>query len=312
MDKTKIIKASIIENLDELGLPARHLLDMGHYTQRSKWLIRGVSVRGTSIFTTRGCCYNCTFCSGKIAFGSRVRFHSVGHVIREIEHLIEKYKVDGIYFADDMFSSYKPRAMDICDEIIRRGINKKMVFAVQLTAKAGCDKELLLKLKEAGCIQCEYGFESGSQRMLNLMKKSSTVENNYMAARLTREVGLRFVANIIVGMPSETKEDFMASIEFLKKTKPDMAAFCKLILLPGCELYNTYPPANPNWENFLQSDTTENLTAMPDDIFFPLFKKWGKWVSRQNAIRYLNYNLRKDFFGTLIETGGLIWKKLKR
>lgn len=297
-------------NIDEFGFPARHLLDMDYYLQKSKWLIRGISVRGTPIFTTRGCPYHCTFCTGNLVFGNRILFHSVGHVIAEIELLIEKYKIEGLYFADDMFSANKKRAIDICNEMIRRGINKKIIFAVQMTAKAAQDEVLLLKLKEAGCVQVEIGTESGSQRMLDIMKKYSTVEDNYKMAKVVKRVGLRFIANIIVGMPTETREDFMASIRFIKKTDPDMVALCKLILLPGSELYKRYQTTHTEWEKFLQSDTVENLTAMPNEEFFVLLRKWQKWVTIHNFKKYLVYNLKRDFIGTFKELVKLTRRKL--
>ncbi len=300
-----------LADIDSLGLPARHLLDMAEYTKKSKYLIRGVSLRGTSIFTSRGCPYSCTFCAGPLAFGRGVRFHSVPHVIREIEELVADYRIEGLYFADDMFSSRRDRALAICDELIKRGLNKKLVFAVQLKVTVA-DETLLLKLKEAGCIQVEYGFESGSQRILDLMNKGVKVEQNYRAAELTRKLGIRFLANIISGMPGETREDFMETVRFLERTKPDVTGFYKLILLPGSKLYLAHPPAVTNWDDCLQDDLTTNYTAMGDDEYFELFKKYSGKISLANARNYFICNFRRDKLGTLSEAVGLAAGKLAR
>lgn len=305
-----------ISNLDAVGLPARHLLDMAEYTKRSKYLIRGVSLRGTSIFTSRGCPYSCSFCSGPLAFGRGVRFNSVPHVIEEIESLIRDYQIEGLYFADDMFSSRRDRAIAICDELIKRGINKQIVFCVQLKVSAA-DAGLLLKLKEAGCIQVEYGFESGSQRILDLMNKGVKIEQNYQAAALTKKVGLRFLANIISGLPGETEADFNQTMEFLDMVKPDVIGFYRLILLPGSKLYLDYMASHPqnkssNWDDCLQDDLNSNYTAIADAKYYNLFKKASGEIAILNARNYIRYNLTRDWRGTLIEAAGLVFNKLRK
>ncbi|MDD4178950.1 MAG: radical SAM protein [Candidatus Margulisbacteria bacterium] len=307
----------VIVDLDTIKMPARHLLRMDEYTKKSKYLIRGVSLRGTSIFTSRGCPYACSFCAGPLVFGRGVRFHSVDRVIAEIEQIVERYKVEGIYFADDMFSAKRDRALEICERLISSGLSKKIVFAVQLKVNA-VDEVLLKKLKQAGCIQVEYGFESGSQRILELMNKRSTVEQNVRAAELTRSLGLRFLANIITGMPGETKEDFMATIDFIKRIKPDVTGFYKLILLPGSQLYERQQTSSGHivspqrWEQALQDDLSVNLTAMKDEEYFALFKHYGRFISLNNARNYFVYNLKREPLGTLLETSGLVFNKLVR
>jgi anaerobic magnesium-protoporphyrin IX monomethyl ester cyclase len=304
---------SLIEDIDMISQPARHLFNMREYTARSKYLIRGVSLRGTSIFTTRGCPYHCAFCAGPLVFGKKVRFHSVERVLGEIESLIDDYKIEGLYFADDMFSAKRDRALAICNELIGRGISKKLVFAVQLKASA-VDEGLLRRLKQAGCIQVEYGFESGSQKILDLMNKGIKVEQNYQAAELSKKAGLRFLANIITGMPGETEDDYRATQEFLSAVKPDVVGFYKLILLPGSKLYlDLVPPGSEQpWENFTQDDLTTNYTAIPDRLYFDRYKKDFRRLALGNARRYFSYNLKRAPLMTLQETLGLIINKIAK
>ncbi|MFH0924770.1 MAG: radical SAM protein [bacterium] len=223
-------------NLDDLGRPARHLLDMKFYLQDSSQIIRGIKLKGTHVVSSRGCPFKCIFCAGASVFGKKVRFHSVEHVIQEVEELIDEYKVEGIYFAEDMFLSDKKRAHQICDAFINRDLNKKIVWCAQLHVNA-VDVSLLEKMKSAGCIQVEYGFESGSQLTLDRMNKKSTVEKNIEIAQLTKRVGLRVLANIIVGMPEETEEDFFKTISFMEKIQAEVVGFNKCVPLPGSQIY---------------------------------------------------------------------------
>lgn len=315
-----------IANIDSILPPARDLLDMKKYTARSKHLIRGMSLRGTSVFTTRGCPYNCSFCCGPMVFGRGIRFHSVRYVINEIESLIDDYRIEGIYFADDMFASHRQRAIDICGEMIKRGLNKKIVFAVQLKATV-VDKMLLAKLKAAGCVQVEFGFESGSQRMLEKMNKRVKVADNLRAAELTRKTGLRMLGNFIIGMPQERKEDLAETIEFIEKVRPDVIGLYKLILLPGSQLFlehsAKYKEAN-NWELSLVDDLTTNYTDIKTEEFVRLFNRYTRRIARMNASSYLAYHLKKNMLFALADlakilsariiramNSGLIWLRKK-
>jgi radical SAM superfamily enzyme YgiQ (UPF0313 family) len=106
-------------------------------------------------------------------------------------------------------------------------------------------------MKRAGCVGVEYGFESGSQKILDAMSKVSKVEENMKAALMTRKAGMRFQANIIVGYPGETKEDFADTIKFLEKVKPSNVGFNIFMPLPGTSIYRELKAAGrpiPPWD----------------------------------------------------------------
>lgn len=239
-----------IENLDDLPFPARHLLDMEFYLRPSRFTSRNLSLRTTSIFTARGCPYRCTFCAGPVIFPGKVRFHSTKRVITEIDHLVDKYNVEALYFAEDMFLSSKERALELLEEFKKRPWGGRLKWFAQARANL-IDRDMLKLMKEAGCVGVEYGFESGSQRVLTLMNKRSTVEENLRAASLTREARMRFQANIIVGYPGETREDFEETIKFLRRVKPSNVGFNIFMPLPGTEIYKKLKADNrpiPPWE----------------------------------------------------------------
>jgi radical SAM superfamily enzyme YgiQ (UPF0313 family) len=239
-----------IADLDSLPFPAHHLLDMDFYLRPSRFTSRNLSLRTTSIFTARGCPYRCTFCAGPVVFPGKVRFHSTKRVIAEINNLVSKYNVEALYFAEDMFLASKRRATELLEEFIRQPWSKRLKWFAQARVDV-IDSSMLELMKRAGCVGVEYGFESGSQRILDAMNKASSVEENIKAAFLTRKAGMRFQANIIVGYPGETKEDFAATISFLEKIKPSNVGFNIFMPLPGTAAYKELKGAGrpiPPWE----------------------------------------------------------------
>ncbi|MDD3905527.1 MAG: radical SAM protein [Candidatus Omnitrophica bacterium] len=263
-----------IADIDELPLPARHLLDMKLYTRPSRFTSRNLSLRTTSIFTARGCPYRCNFCAGPLVFSGKVRFHSPARVIKEIEELITKYDVEALYFAEDMFLSSKKRAEDILSLFIEKGINKKIKWIAQAKANI-ITKELLELMKESGCVGVEYGFESGSQRVLDLMNKKLSIEDSVKAAALTRRSHLRFQANIIVGYPGERIEDFRQTTSFIKKIRANMIGFNLFMPLPGTPSYEklkTNGTPLPRWEDVGDQESPgTNYADMPEGVFEKMY-----------------------------------------
>jgi radical SAM superfamily enzyme YgiQ (UPF0313 family) len=263
-----------INDIDSLPMPARHLLDMKFYTRPSRFTSRNLSLRTTSIFTARGCPYRCTFCAGPIVFNGRVRFHSTERIVREIDELVHIYNVEGLYFAEDMFLSSKKRAEELLTAFIDNGINKRVRWMAQAKANI-ITEELLALMKNAGCVGIEYGFESGSQRVLDLMNKRLDIEESVRAADLTRKARLRFQANIIVGYPGEREEDFRKTISFIKKIKPNMVGFNLFMPLPGTASYEKLKKEKqklPKWDDIGDPESPQlNYADMPRETFERLY-----------------------------------------
>lgn len=241
----------LIESLDELPLPARDLLEMDYYTRPSRFISRNLSLRTTHIFTARGCPYNCYYCAGPLMGRRKVRYHSAQRVVTEIEELIKKYSVEAIYFAEDMFLSNKKRALELIDLFIKHDFPKKIAWMAQVSTNS-VDKELLSMMKKAGCVHVEYGFESGSQRILELMNKKTDIARNINVAALTKKSGLRFQGNFIVGYPGEREDDFNQTISFIKKTKPNTVSLNIFMPLPGTEIYKQLKESGrlvTNWDD---------------------------------------------------------------
>src|SRR3989338_1592063 len=289
------IDRPLIEALDELPFPARHLLDMDYYTRPSRFTSRNHSFRTTHIFTARGCPYNCHYCAGPLMGRMTVRYHSAHRLIDEIKELISKYSVEAIYFADDMFLSNKKRAMEIIDLFITNRLHKKISWIAQINPNVA-DKELLSAMKEAGCIHVEYGFESGSQRVLGLMNKRTNVLRNKEVVKLTRKVGLHFQGNFIVGYPGETEDDFAETVSFIRETRPNMVSMNLFMPLQGTDIYRKLKQSgclNKNWDDFGNPDAPYiNYADMPKSRFEELyFRAKLKVVLPINLFNFIKSNL---------------------
>ncbi|MDD5595772.1 MAG: radical SAM protein [Candidatus Omnitrophica bacterium] len=261
---------ALFENLDLLAYPAWHLLDQDFYFRPNIAVMRGDYMITGTIMTSRGCPYRCAFCQSPelldIYGKNYIRFHSPERVINEIEYLMEKFGVKGISLNDDMFSLDKKRVIEICNRIIERKINKHLKFTVNLRSDR-VDDEILIALKRAGCIHVIYGSESGSQATLKRMNKGVSIQKNIEAIRLTKKHGLCAEANIVIGSPAETEQDFLETIKFLKKAAPDRIFISKFYPLPGTQFYknvieNKLMSRQVNW------DKINDLYVENDDFTF--------------------------------------------
>ena len=285
---------SLISNLDELPLPARHLFDMDFYLQPDNVVIRGLrGICATHIYNARGCYYNCKFCAGAAVFGREVRSNSAHTIVEEINYLISKYNVEGLYFDEDVFFSSRPRAETICRALIEAKIHDKIKWAALMRANAA-PFDILEMMKNAGCVQVEFGFETGSSRMLKVVRKGVTLEQNYEAARNTHMAGLRLLASMIVGCPSETSSEFDETIEFLRNTEPHYIGFNKFVPLPGSQFFYELSAegklADDNWGMFhvggsFPEQEMISYSAMDGQDFFSKFcENEQKFIRDSNLV----------------------------
>jgi radical SAM superfamily enzyme YgiQ (UPF0313 family) len=288
-----------IQDIDELPLPARHLLDMRSYSRPSRFTSRNLSLRTTSIFTARGCPYRCNFCAGPLVFCGKVRFHSPERVMREIEELISKHSIEALYFAEDMFLSSRKRAEELLGMFKEKGVDKRIKWIAQAKASI-ITPELLALMKDAGCVGIEYGFESGSQRVLGLMNKHLKIDESLRAAALTRQARLRFQANIIVGYPGEREDDFKDTIDFVKKVRPNMVGFNLFMPLPGTPSYEQLKRegrALPKWDDVGDPEAPQtNYADMSKEAFERLYIEARlKVILPINLRSFLADNARNPF-----------------
>lgn len=217
-------------NLDELPFPARHFLPMESYFEpifKSKRTFR--------LMGSRGCPYQCTFCLWpQTMYGRKVRFRDPKKIVDEIEHLINEYLAEGLYFEDDTFALIPSRVIEICNEIMKRNIKIKWSCMGRVDTVT---EEMLKAMKKAGCYMIRYGVESSSQEILNRTKKGITTEQVAKAFNMAKETGIQTHASYTLGLPGETKETLKDTVEFAVKLNSDYAQFGIAMPYPGTELY---------------------------------------------------------------------------
>ncbi len=220
-----------IENLDTVPYPARDLIDWDAYAALTRQL-HGVSQ--LTLMTARGCPFHCTWCSKPI-FGNRYRHRTAKNIVGEMLELKQRYRPEMIRFTDDIFTIHRRKFLELADEIEKQDaqIPFECLSRVDLV-----DREVLQRLRDIGCRKILYGVESGSQRVLDSMKKGTTVEEVNRISRLTREYGIQQYWFIIYGYPPEDINDLRLTIDLIRRLQPDDYGITVAYPLPQTEFYD--------------------------------------------------------------------------
>lgn len=230
-------------NLDDLPLPARDLLPMDIYFEasKSKRANRDMDKPWATVITSRGCPFNCIFCSIHLIMGRVWRFRSPENVIKELKQLVEVYGVKQLDFEDDNISCDKRRMEKLCDLIIESRLKFEWYTPNGIRADT-LDEPLLKKMKAAGCRELWFAPESGSQRVVNeIIGKRIDLKVIERMVELCTKVGISSNCFFVIGFPGETKEEMLETVAFAKKlSKKGADNFMFSIATPlyGTRLYN--------------------------------------------------------------------------
>lgn len=263
--------------LDNCPMPLYNKEDIPKYTQPA------VTVRKNPVAhleTSRGCYGKCTFCNKKI-HGFQYRSKSYMRVVNEIEYLIS-LGFKEIHIIDDGFTINKERVKKICDEILRRNLN--VSWYPRGGVRVDCaDLEMFKIMKKAGCYKIPFGIESGSQRILNEIKKGITLDQAKTALKYAKEAKLETECYFMFGLPTETAQDIQTSFNFAKKLSPDYVKFAISIPLPGTELFNYFRQKGliltEDWELYHFASSPDKLyqhDVLPSDDIYRFYKKLNK------------------------------------
>lgn len=224
----------LIKNLDSLPMPAYDLLNIYKYPDHP------LSIRkpNISIITARGCPFSCTYCN-KSVFGRTFRKISYKNIVDQMEFLIHKYGIKEFQIVDDVFTLDKKRVKDFCRELLKRKLKIKWMTPNGIRAES-LDAETLKLMKKSGCHYLYLGIESGSQKVLDRIKKGITLEQVRHIVKLINKAGIRVGAFFMLGLPDETKIDIRKTIDFAKSLKLDSAKFGIMVPLPGTEIFDEY------------------------------------------------------------------------
>jgi len=237
-----------MDDLDSLPYPAWDLTDKNLYKlplSDQPFLL---------LATNRGCPFSCRFCADHVYYGKRLRKFSTKRIVDEIEHDIKQAGVDQFLFWAESFTLDRDHALSVADEIISRKLNIGWVCNSRVDQ---VDPEMLERFKQAGCWMIGFGVESGSQRILDLMAKGTTIEQTRKAVAMAQKAGLQVTAHVMFGYPGETREDLRTTLDLAKELDFDFAQFYSVVPFPGSELYTQANDGgwitNRDWRFFEQN-----------------------------------------------------------
>jgi anaerobic magnesium-protoporphyrin IX monomethyl ester cyclase len=218
-----------IESLDRLPLPARHLLRHDRYL----WSVPGKGlVPVTTIMTQRGCPFQCVFCGVKTMF-PRVQYRAVERVVDELEQIDRELGIHHVQFSDDTLTLQTEKTVAMCQEIRRRKLD---LTWEGYTRADRISKDLLRTMKNAGLVRLSFGVESGDQRILEAVKKGTTLEQYRQAYEWCRELSLETRCSVMLGHPFETAETVKKTIDFVCSLPIDQAYINIATPYPGTAL----------------------------------------------------------------------------
>lgn len=265
-----------IENLDELPLPAWDLLEgFPHkYTLNIHAFGR---MPAASLVVSRGCYGKCVFCDRSV-FGNKLRFHGSQYVIRMLKYLIKNYNIKEITFQDDNFLASTERVREICASIIKEKLGISWTCHARVD---DVDPEILKMLKMAGCWEIAYGFESGSQKILDILRKGTTVEQAVDAIKMTKRAGIRARGFFVIGSPGERPDDLKKTIDFALNNELEAVSMMNFTPFPGTEIYkeaerhgifeNNWRKMNMYTPIFIPRDLTKEQILIYSKKFFICF-----------------------------------------
>jgi anaerobic magnesium-protoporphyrin IX monomethyl ester cyclase len=217
-----------IEDLDALPFPARHLWPMERLREYEDVLYLAAS---------RGCIFWCEFCATVRMHGRKFRMRNPKNIVDELEFLYKTYGITNFTFCDDAFTAEPDRIEELCRLITERKLKIKWNCGTRVDMLT---RELLLTMREAGCVSVWSGVESGSQKVLDAMNKGITLDQTTRVFGWIRELGLKPVPNVILGFPGETKDSAWETIKFVEKISPDEVGFYNIATpFPGTPMYDS-------------------------------------------------------------------------
>ncbi|GEM_PF-65122 len=292
------------ENLDELGMPARHLVNVRDYTS-----LLGRDNVITTMFTSRGCPYRCTFCDrpySPVLSGFRCR--SAAHVADEMEICLA-LGIREAFIYDDTFTVRRDRVFELCDEIERRKIRFRWDVRAHVNTMT---PDLLRRMKSAGCDRIHYGVECGNDRMLKVIKKNATIAKVREVVAATKAVGMETLCYFIIGQQTETAPDIADTMSLARDLNPNYVHFTIFCPYPGTEIYFKGVESG-----VIKEDVWRNFASDPRDGFeLPVWEEnFTRQELREMLVKcYKSFYLRPRFVArSLLRVRGIgeLKRKLK-
>ena len=285
---------NFINPLDKLPFPNRSIL---HINKNDI----------VSMFSSRGCPYDCTFCASTRFYRNKVRFFSAEYTVAEVKKVIKEYHPNAISFKDDLFVANKDRLVKLVELIESAGINKQVEFYVSCRANHVND-EIAKLLKRMNVIMVSMGLESGSQRILKYSKRGNIcLEDSLKAINILRRHNIIVNASFIIGSPDETEKEILETLRFIKTTGLNSAMTYLLTPFPGTPIWDYAKKKNLVSDNMDWDKLTIDFKDNPGEKIIlsetlsrkRLFELYKLFLKEQGSIR--KRKLRKR-----------VWTKFKK
>ncbi|HPN31190.1 MAG TPA: radical SAM protein [bacterium] len=281
-EKIIINEPVLNQNLDELGFPAWDLIKPETYPEAQ----HGAFFENfpiAPIMITRGCPFECSFCAGNKISGKRVRFRSVESVISEMKMLYNDFGIREFHIIDDNFIINRKYAVALLEEFKKIGF--KFSWATPNGVRLDClDSEILSLMKETGIYLISLGIESGSDRILKFIKKNITVEKIIEKVNLIRKHNIDIAGFFILGLPTETKEEILKTIEFSVSLPLVRANYFTFLPFPGTESYE-----------FVKNEKREDIIDK-EHFYFMNAAYTPRGITRKELKNYQRYAFYKFYF----------------
>lgn len=266
------LPAVLNSEIESLPFPARDLADISIFKSHGQMRFGGLTA---SMITSRGCPWNCTYCSSHITMGKKYRFLSAEYVLSEIEELYHKYNVRNLVFWDDLLTFDHDRLTEICQGMIDRKL-KINWFCQSRTDRITLDVARIMK--KAGCRMISFGVESGNENTLKRIRKNVKLDVVLNSISLCKKAGIRTQGTFILGLPWETRQEMMDTIDFSLKSKLDLAIFFSFTPYPG----------------------THEWQSVPEELKPKNIKEWDTFVCNNRVGRTWNSNLNEKEMKVII------------
>ncbi|MBU3940385.1 MAG: B12-binding domain-containing radical SAM protein [Nanoarchaeota archaeon] len=293
-DKGKFKLNSVRDFIDinELPIPDRDLL-----STRDNYL----KAKNMSLIVSRGCPYNCSFCQPTLnrLFGKGVRLRSPESIVEEIQLLNKKYGTNHIAFLDDTFTFNK----DWLKKLSYLFKKNKIKIGFDVLTRVNCfDDEIAILLKEMKCKQVNFGVESGSQMILDKLRKGQTVEQIKNAFKIAKKYKLSTHAYIMIGSPGETKETLKETEELMKEINPDTVNISITTPLPGTDMYDEcFENGLLNFKSDKQADfydyEFDELPIKNENLTYKEVVESKQRMLRRRRVGFIFYNLKREVKG---------------
>jgi len=214
------------------------------------------------MMTSRGCIHNCLFCGTKTIYKRKWRGRDPKKVVDEMQELRERYGIRDIWIWDENFLLVRERTIQICKEIIDRGLDVEFCCM----GRVDCvDEEIVNYLAKAGCYNINYGVESADPNTLETIRKNISLEQVERAFKITKKAGIETAAYLLIGLPGENMEHVKKTLRFVKKIKPDIAIYHIVVPYPGTDFYDMAKEKGwiitDDWERY---NERQSVISYPD------------------------------------------------